>query len=461
MDFRTSATTNSGEPRLVTTEEPQQHGQRFRYKCEGRSAGSIQGENSKPERKSVPSVQIQNYNGPGAIVVVSCVSKDHPYAPHPHSLVGNDCKDGVCTIRLRSGQTNIQLSNIGIQCCRRQDVAKNLEQRQKLRVDPFGTGYPQGDIDLGVVRLCYQAFLPDSNKRFTRIVQPIVSKQIFDKKTIRELIICRLSATSGSVVGGEEVFLLCEKVNKDDIQVRFFEENEDGIAWEGYGEFTPQDVHRQVAIVFKTPAYRDQNITSPVTTYIQLRRQSDDEMGDPKPFIYRPRDPDPDGIEFKKRKLNERSTVNFLNDNLPLSVLQHIKDEPELEYGVGGRPRMKPVRKINKPAAATGAVTSLQSVPLPQYSYANLGTDSSGQLYLPTMDASVLNLMPDAVPRDGAMMGPMPDLSTMSLDRSSFDAFLKSFGVNENVDAQELSVLTNDEMMQLLVDNTGSSNMIG
>lgn len=45
-------------------------------------------------------------------------------------------------------------------------------------------GYSQNDIDLGVVRLCYQAFLPDDNKRFTRILKPIVSTQIFDKSKL-------------------------------------------------------------------------------------------------------------------------------------------------------------------------------------------------------------------------------------------------------------------------------------
>lgn len=45
-------------------------------------------------------------------------------------------------------------------------------------------GYPQSDIDLGVVRLCYQAFLPDNNKRFTRILRPLVSAQIFDKSKL-------------------------------------------------------------------------------------------------------------------------------------------------------------------------------------------------------------------------------------------------------------------------------------
>jgi len=33
----------------------------------------------------------------------------------------------------------------------------------------------------------------------------------------------------------------------DDIQVRFFEETEDGISWEAFGDFAAHDVHRQVA----------------------------------------------------------------------------------------------------------------------------------------------------------------------------------------------------------------------
>ena len=36
-------------------------------------------------------------------------------------------------------------------------------------------------IDLSVVRLCFQAFLPDVNRRFTRVISPIVSQPIIDK----------------------------------------------------------------------------------------------------------------------------------------------------------------------------------------------------------------------------------------------------------------------------------------
>lgn len=33
----------------------------------------------------------------------------------------------------------------------------------------------------------------------------------------------------------------------DDIQIRFYEEDENGGMWEGFGDFSPTDVHRQVS----------------------------------------------------------------------------------------------------------------------------------------------------------------------------------------------------------------------
>lgn len=59
-------------------EQPASKALRFRYECEGRSAGSIPGVNSTPENKTYPSIQVCNYRG-RAVVVVSCVTKDSPY----------------------------------------------------------------------------------------------------------------------------------------------------------------------------------------------------------------------------------------------------------------------------------------------------------------------------------------------------------------------------------------------
>lgn len=60
------------------------------------------------------------------------------------------------------------------------------------------------------------------------------------------------------MAGGKEILLFCDKVMKDDIQIRFFEEQQDGgVAWEALGDFQPSDVHKQFGICFRTPRYRD------------------------------------------------------------------------------------------------------------------------------------------------------------------------------------------------------------
>lgn len=65
-------------PYTAILEQPASKALRFRYECEGRSAGSIPGANSTADNKTYPTIQIMNYVG-RAVVVVSCVTKDVPY----------------------------------------------------------------------------------------------------------------------------------------------------------------------------------------------------------------------------------------------------------------------------------------------------------------------------------------------------------------------------------------------
>ena len=56
------------------------------------------------------------------------------------------------------------------------------------------------------------------------------------------------------------MLLFCDKVVKDDVQVRFYEEAAAGggeVVWEGFGDFQPSDVHKQYGIAFRTPRYHD------------------------------------------------------------------------------------------------------------------------------------------------------------------------------------------------------------
>ncbi|XP_030305671.1 nuclear factor NF-kappa-B p105 subunit isoform X2 [Calypte anna] len=161
------------------------------------------------------------------------------------------------------------------------------------------------EMDLSVVRLMFTAFLPDSNGSFTRKLDPVISDAIYDSKApnASNLKIVRMDRTAGCVTGGEEIYLLCDKVQKDDIQIRFYEEDENGGMWEGFGDFSPTDVHRQFAIVFKTPKYRDVNITKPASVFVQLRRKSDLETSEPKPFLYYPEIKDKEEVQRKRQKL--------------------------------------------------------------------------------------------------------------------------------------------------------------
>ncbi|XP_064440944.1 nuclear factor NF-kappa-B p105 subunit isoform X7 [Mirounga angustirostris] len=169
------------------------------------------------------------------------------------------------------------------------------------------------EMDLSVVRLMFTAFLPDSTGSFTRRLEPVVSDAIYDSKApnASNLKIVRMDRTAGCVTGGEEIYLLCDKVQKDDIQIRFYEEEENGGIWEGFGDFSPTDVHRQFAIVFKTPKYKDVNITKPASVFVQLRRKSDLETSEPKPFLYYPEIKDKEEVQRKRQKLMPNFSDSF------------------------------------------------------------------------------------------------------------------------------------------------------
>lgn len=46
------------KPSLVVVEQPKERGMRFRYECEGRSAGSILGASSTDVNKSLPAIEV-------------------------------------------------------------------------------------------------------------------------------------------------------------------------------------------------------------------------------------------------------------------------------------------------------------------------------------------------------------------------------------------------------------------
>ncbi len=133
-------------------------------------------------------MQVVGYKG-RAVVVVSCVTAEHPHRPHPHSLVGKEgCKKGVCTLEIPADTMALSFQSLGIQCVKKKEIEEALVLRQQIRVDPFQTGFAHREpanhqsMDLNCVRLCFQVFL-EGNERgaFTFALKPVVSDPIFDK----------------------------------------------------------------------------------------------------------------------------------------------------------------------------------------------------------------------------------------------------------------------------------------
>jgi len=285
-------------PFLRILEEPKSNALRFRYQCEGRGAGALQGETSTAQRKTFPKVQICNYKGP-AVVVVSCVTIDNDPSPrtHPHNLVSpasvgrGGCKKGVCTEFVNSEDMTVEFPHLGIQCVRRRDVESSLRERRDIRVDPFRQGFRHmdnnGNIDLNAVKLCFQAFLEDPGRpgKYTVVLDPVSSVPVFDAKAKKELVIMDMSDTEAPVEGGKKIILLCEKILREDIKVRFWDPRN---GWEGWGQFSSQDVHKQYAITLATPAYS--RALAPGETRrrvrLELVRPSDDSCSEPQDFYF-------------------------------------------------------------------------------------------------------------------------------------------------------------------------------
>ncbi|XP_023316189.1 putative transcription factor p65 homolog isoform X2 [Trichogramma pretiosum] len=296
-------------------EQPASKALRFRYKCEGRSAGSIPGVHSTPDVKTFPTIRIAGYKGK-AICVVSCVTKDPPYRPHPHSLVGKEnCRKGVCTVQFPQDTMTITFDKLGVQCVKKKEIEEALRVREEIRVDPFKTGFDHkknpSSIDLNVIRLCFQVFVMNKEGKFNRGLAPVVSEPIYDKKANSDLMICKMSHCSASVHGGTEMIILCERVNKDDIQIVFYEESNGKVIWEGLGDFTPPQVHKQVGISFRTPAYHDPMIDRTVHAYVQLRRPSDGMTSESIQFNFLPSDGQ---HTLKRKRVKSEISAQFLNE---------------------------------------------------------------------------------------------------------------------------------------------------
>ena len=93
-----------------------------------------------------------------------------------------------------------------------------------------------------------------------------------------------MSDNTAPAEGGKKIIILCEKVSKEDIKVRFFDYN----GWEEWADFGPAGVHKQYAISLTAPRYSDPGITEAVRVGVELVKPSDDSRSEEEEFFYLP-----------------------------------------------------------------------------------------------------------------------------------------------------------------------------
>ncbi|XP_008216914.1 embryonic polarity protein dorsal-like isoform X2 [Nasonia vitripennis] len=339
---KSSSETQRFKPKIKIVVQPSNS--RFGYKDEQR-ASFIQGS------EAYPAIRIHNYRGP-VTVIISCVTVDPPYKPHPCKLFNGNTMDkhGVCHIYVHRTKKQIHFKNLFVESVNVEDVVESLTERERKKVDPFKTGFAHKDspedISLNSVRLCFQVIL-HSFASGSIEVDPVVSDPIHNTckrlniKTLRKktnyLNICYLSHNSATVAGGLKICILCERVPRNDIEVRFFHKDS---KWEAFGRFVGPSIFQKVAIIIETPEFKTdtlspESIKEPIEVNVQLKQPSNGHVSDPIPFQLLPlaesdyqSSETANGLSLKRKKsyytkASSISTCKALQDEV-------LKDKDEL-----------------------------------------------------------------------------------------------------------------------------------
>merc|ERR1711936_904732 len=337
----------SGLCNIQIVEEPEEKF-RFRYKSEMQGThGCIHGKNhQKKKAKKFPTVSVENVPSDVETVRlrVALYTNERPRKHHVHKIMSKQFSEQEqdfieVDISRKNGFQHVW-QGLGIIHTSRRHIDETLfnrikkvylEQKGKNNNDnqPYLTDSEEVQLKsdaanmgkevtdkLNTVVLGFEAFrveagiyIPLCAMAFTNPINNLKNP------STGELKICRISAFSGSVSGGHEIFIFIERVKKGDIQVKFFQldDNEEKV-WEEFAEFTEGDVHHQYAIAFKTPAYRDQTVSEDVNVFFELYRPSDSAFSEPKAFRYKPRE---------EVRLGKRARIATRSQPLPNRPVQH------------------------------------------------------------------------------------------------------------------------------------------
>ena len=311
---------------------------RFRYKSEMMGThGSLLGEREETShKKEVPTVQLVNCPMKNAVIRCTLVTSDEERRfPHAHHLVrknGNTDQDDPHDIDVSDENDYVAMfCNMGIIHTAKKNIKEEILRKRKVEIieEKKRNNKPttittkedmemimeaekaQKWMNLNSVALCFQGFCYGENGMLYPITDKIYSRSINNLKSALtgELKICRIDKNVGSCEGNEEIWLLVEKVGKKNIKVKFYEvDKDDNVIWDAEGRFSELDVHHQYAIVFKTPPYKDLNITKTKEVYLKLERPSDGEVSNTLTFRYKPSDKI---LNRKRRRMSSSSSLEF------------------------------------------------------------------------------------------------------------------------------------------------------
>jgi len=309
-----------GQCYIEVVEQPEEKF-RFRYKSEMQGThGCIHGSTYSKKNKTFPTVQVHNVPHHVSTVrlrVGLYTTDGHQH--HVHKVMWKTASDTEqdfleCNVErsqafrhtwqglgiihtsrkniestLNSRITKLFLENKGVMENRPTHLLRLSDVEElKIKEDAHKLGKLVTD-KLNTVVLGIEAFWIDNG--IYRPLSPMTYSDTINNlknPSTGELKICRISACAGTCEGEEEVYIFIERVKKGDIRVRFFELNEDEEkVWEEMADFQEQDVHHQYAIAFKTPRYRDVDITADRGVYFELYRPSDGAVSEPKAFRYK------------------------------------------------------------------------------------------------------------------------------------------------------------------------------
>ncbi|KFB51034.1 AGAP006747-PA-like protein [Anopheles sinensis] len=366
-----------GKPHLVILEQPVDKF-RFRYQSEMHGThGSLMGQRTEKSKKTFPTVELRGYSGEAKVRCSLYQVEESRRAPHSHLLViksgeedlidphdvdvgpnapgdtggGGGGGGGYVATFQGMGIIHTAKKFIGPELYKKlrkhrltRDNREPTEREEKQMQDE--AAQMARTMNLNQVCLCFQAFEVDpATSQWKPLTEPVYSNAINNMKSALtgELKICRLSTTFSSVDGGEEVFMFVEKVCKNNIQIRFFELDEyETEVWVDKAVFSEADVHHQYAIAFKTPPYRNKDITEPVEVYMQLYRPKDHCLSEPVPFKYKPRAgmmPVPGGSGTNSSRKRLRMSSGTVSSEIP-TVLPNDPNAPTVanasSEGAGG-----------------------------------------------------------------------------------------------------------------------------